>query len=62
MKTKTKTVYVGDLRAEASIYVEDGAEMDTTVQVPGGVLCCVSGTQLCEFIDELNEVINRYRI
>lgn len=65
--TKTTTHWIGDLKVDATTLYYDGEGMDTAIRISDtfmriDTLCCVSKPQLNEFIDELNEVINRYRI
>ena len=65
--TRTVTHWIGDLKVDATTVYYDGEGMDTVVRISdtlfrNDTLCCVSKPQLQEFINELNEIIIRYRI
>ena len=65
--TQTTTHWIGDLKVDATTLYYDGEGMDTVVRISdtlfrNDTVCCVSKPQLNEFLDELNEIIGRYRI
>ena len=60
------TFWVGNLQVDATALYLDGQALETTVRLfqhpHNDTLCSVSRKQLPDLIDELNEVIDRYRI
>lgn len=65
--TNKTTHWIGDLKVDATTVYYDGEGMDTVIRLSetlmrNDTLCAVSKPQLDAFLDELNEVIGRYRI
>ena len=61
-KFKIETKMIGNLVAKLEVEVFDGNECDTTVRLGQHALCTVPGYDREAFIQEINEVINKYRI
>jgi len=40
----------------------EGEFLDTNVEINGTFLCCISFPELEQFVNDLSEVISRYRI
>lgn len=59
---KQEIKHIGKLQAVLTSDVYDGELLDTKVWVEEGVLCWVAGSDREEFIKELNEIIEKYRI
>lgn len=61
--TKTTTKHIGDITLEFRSDMENNKEMDTKVSVKNGdLLCWISGESKKDFIKELTELIDKYRI
>ncbi len=56
------TKQVGDLQITATSEVYFGELLDTTIEIEGGIMCCVAGNEREEFIQKMQELINKYRI
>lgn len=65
LKTKTENITLNstdNLSLSLTVEMDNGNEYDTRVQIEGGTLCWVSGPERHNFINELNELIAKYRI
>ncbi len=62
MDTKTEIYNVGDLEIKLVCDFYFGDYLDTRVVINGQTLCTIGGTERNEFISELQELVNRFRI
>jgi hypothetical protein len=59
---KIRLDQIGDIPVEVCSDYVDGEYLDTEVKTECGTLCCISGKDRFKFIEEINAVINKYRI
>ena len=65
MPRKTTTVkygYLGDQRLTLTSCVFDGEVLDTRVQLGSHTICIIAGSQRDEFLADLGDLIDTYRI
>jgi len=62
MITKERIESIGDVSVKLTSDFDNGQYFNTKVEINAGVLCWVSGDQRLEFLDEINAVIQKYRI
>lgn len=62
MTTKKIIKSIGNTTAWLISDYDQGEYYDTKVEIEAGTLCVISGAQRLEFLKEINEVINKYRI
>jgi hypothetical protein len=53
---------IGDLNCTLESEVVDGKLYDTKVSIESGIVCYIAGSEKSAFINELNDIISKYRI
>lgn len=59
---KTKHSSIGRRNVTLESDVIDGALFDTKVTIDAGTLCFIPGNKRDDFVDEINAVIDKYKI
>lgn len=62
MSTIKKTAYIGDMCVTIETDVYDGQKGDTKITHSGNLICWVSGSEIDKFIEEIADIITKYRI
>ena len=62
MGTITKTKYVGDSALLFTCTNEGGGLLDTKVEINDEPLCWITYSEIDKFTEELEDVVNKYRI
>ncbi len=57
-----QTRQIGDVNVNVESDKIDGEILDTAIQVEPGVICWIAGNKIDEFFQELNNVVQKYRI
>jgi len=58
----TEVAQIGDIRGNTITVVDDGKLLDTKVLLHSGVLCWITHDSKDKFLEEINEVITKYRM
>ena len=62
LKTRKQTAYLGDATVNVESYYDMGERFDTYISIGGNGICCVAGCEYDQFMRELNDIVNKYRI
>ena len=62
MEHRVQAECIGDTVATLISESFDGQVFDTVIWIGGSKICTVSGTEKDKFIQELNDLIRKYRI
>lgn len=63
IKQRRYNEYIGDLQVIVISDIFKGEVLDTEIRATEqGVICCISGIECDNFINDINDVIKKYRI
>lgn len=62
MTTKKQVFYIDDFAVNTESDIYDGELMDTKVLINGTYICFISGVYIGDFVNDLRELIKKYKI
>lgn len=62
MKTKKQTFYIDDFAVNTESDIYEGELLDTNVSINDTYICYISGVYIGDFVTELRNLINKYKI